>query len=148
MFNKKRTPYDFLHREPIRVKVDGVNVTYEGLILKVQRSILSKDPGALQPHIRAFVERAVAFATCTDCGGTRLNETARSSRIGKINIADACGMQISDLAQWVRGVDEPSVAPLLAMLQKTLDSFVEIGLGYLSLDRPSGTLSGGEQRNG
>src|SRR5487761_558054 len=135
---------DFLYREPTRMKIENINMTYEGLVPRIQTSILSKDVEALQPHIRAFVERAVTFTACTDCGGTRLNEAARSSRIGGINIADACAMQISDLAEWVRGFDEPSVAPLLAALQQTLDSFVEIGLGYLSLDRPSGTLSGGE----
>ena len=136
--------HDFLYREPTKVKVNGVNLTYEGLIPKIQKSFLSKDKEALQPHIRAFVERAVTFATCPECGGTRLSEAARSSRIEKVNIADACAMQISDLAEWVGGLAEPSVAPLLAKLQHTLDSFVEIGLGYLSLDRPSGTLSGGE----
>src|SRR5688572_17315126 len=135
---------DFLYKEPVKVKINGVNLTYEGLVPKVQKSFLSKDPDALQPHIRAFVDRAVTFTACPDCGGTRLSEAARSSRIRGINIADACAMQISDLAEWVRGLDEPSVAPLLAMLLQTLDSFVEIGLGYLSLDRPSGTLSGGE----
>ena len=135
---------DFLYKEPVKVKVDGVNLTYEGLIPKVQKSFLSKDPDSLQPHIRAFVDRAVTFSACPDCGGTRLSEGARSSRIGGINIADACAMQITDLAEWVRGLEEPSVAPLLAALLQTLDSFVEIGLGYLSLDRPSGTLSGGE----
>ena len=140
----KKELHDFLYKEPVKVKVDGVNLTYEGLIPKVQKSFLSKDPDSLQPHIRAFVDRAVTFTTCPDCGGTRLSEAARSSRIGGINIADACAMQISDLAEWVRGLDEPSVAPLLAALQQTLDSFVEIGLGYLALDRPSGTLSGGE----
>ncbi len=140
----KKERHDFLHHEPIKVKVNGVNVTYEGLIPKIQRSILSRDRGALQPHIRAFVDRAITFAPCPDCGGTRLAEAARSSRIGRVGIADACAMQISDLAGWVRDLDEPSVAPLLAALQRTLDSFVEIGLGYLSLDRPSGTLSGGE----
>jgi excinuclease ABC A subunit len=140
----KKELHDFLHHEPVKVKVNGVNVTYEGLILKIQRSFLAKDQGALQPHIRAFVDRAVTFTTCPDCGGTRLNEAARSSLIAKTSIADACAMQISDLAAWVGGLDEPSVAPLLATLQKTLDSFVAIGLGYLSLDRPSGTLSGGE----
>nr|MDQ3987907.1 excinuclease ABC subunit UvrA [Actinomycetota bacterium] len=140
----KKELHDFLYKEPVKVKVDGVNLTYEGLIPKVQKSFLSKDPDALQPHIRAFVDRAVTFTTCPECGGTRLSEAARSSRIGGINIADACAMQISDLADWVRGLDEPSVAPLLATMQHTLDSFVEIGLGYLSLDRPSGTLSGGE----
>ncbi len=136
--------HDFLYKEPVKVKVNGVNLTYEGLVPKVQKSFLSKDPDALQPHIRAFVDRAVTFTACPECGGSRLSEAARSSRIRGINIADACAMQISDLAEWVRGVDEPSVAPLLATLQQTLDSFVEIGLGYLSLDRPSGTLSGGE----
>jgi excinuclease UvrABC ATPase subunit len=140
----KRELNDFLRHEPTKVKVNGVNVTYEGLIPKIERSFLSKDQEALQPHIRAFVDRAVTFATCPECGGTRLSQKARSSRIGKVNIADACAMQISDLAEWVRGIDEPSVAPLLATLLRTLDSFVAIGLGYLSLDRPSGTLSGGE----
>jgi len=140
----KKELNDFLHHEPARVKVNGVNVTYEGLIPKIRRSFLSKDADALQPHIRAFVDRAVTFTACPECGGTRLSEAARSSRIGKINIADACAMQISDLADWVRGVDEPSAAPLLAALQQTLDEFAKIGLGYLSLDRPSGTLSGGE----
>ena len=140
----KKELNDFLYKEPVKVKLDGVNLTYEGLIPKVQKSFLSKDPDALQPHIRAFVDRAVTFTACPECGGTRLSEAARSSRIRGINIADACAMQISDLADWVRGLDEPSVAPLLAALLRTLDSFVEIGLGYLSLDRPSGTLSGGE----
>ncbi|QMU70965.1 excinuclease ABC subunit UvrA [Streptacidiphilus sp. P02-A3a] len=140
----KKELRDFLHHEPIKVKVNGVNVTYEGLIPKIQKSFLAKDPKALQPHIRAFVERAVTFTTCPDCDGTRLSEAPRSSRIGGINIADAGAMQISDLADWVRGLDQPSVAPLLATLRQTLDSFVEIGLGYLSLDRASGTLSGGE----
>ena len=135
---------DLLYKEPTKIKVDGVNLTYEGLIPRIQKSFLSKDVDALQPHIRAFVGRAITFAVCPDCGGTRLSEAARSSRIKAINIADACVMQISDLAEWVRGLDEPSVGPLLASLQKTLDSFVEIGLGYLSLDRSSGTLSGGE----
>ncbi|MDR8413837.1 excinuclease ABC subunit UvrA [Nonomuraea sp. 3-1Str] len=136
--------HDLLHKEPTKIKVDGVNLTYEGLIPKIQKSFLSKDRASMQPHIRAFVDRAVTFTTCPDCDGSRLNEGARSSRIGGINIADACAMQISDLAEWVRGLDEPSVAPLLATLGQTLDSFVEIGLGYLSLDRSSGTLSGGE----
>ncbi len=136
--------HDFLYKEPVKVKVNGVNLTYEGLIPKLQKSMLSKDPDALQPHIRAFVDRAVTFTACPDCGGTRLSDAARSSRIGGINIAGACAMQISDLAEWVRSVKEPSVAPLLATLQHTLDSFAEIGLGYLSLDRPAGTLSGGE----
>jgi excinuclease UvrABC ATPase subunit len=135
---------DFLYREPVKVKVDGVNLTYEGLIPKLQKSFLSKDPDSMQPHIRAFVDRAVTFTACPDCAGTRLSEPARSSRIHGINIADACAMQISDLAGWVGDLDEPSVAPLLAALLRTLESFVEIGLGYLSLDRPSGTLSGGE----
>ncbi|MCU1585747.1 MAG: daunorubicin resistance protein DrrC, partial [Microbacteriaceae bacterium] len=140
----KKELADFLHREPVKVKVGDINLTYEGLIPKVQKSMLSKDREAMQPHIRAFVDRAVTFATCPECGGTRLSEGARSSRIGDVNIADACAMQISDLAEWLRGLDEPSVAPLLTTLQHALDSFVEIGLGYLSLDRPSGTLSGGE----
>jgi excinuclease UvrABC ATPase subunit len=135
---------DFLYREPTRMKIAGINMTYEGLIPRIQKSFLSKDVEALQPHVRAFVERAVTFTACPDCGGTRLSELARSSRINGINIADACAMQISDLAEWVRGLEEPSVAPLLAKLRHTLDSFVAIGLGYLSLDRPSGTLSGGE----
>jgi len=135
---------DLLHKEPTKIKVDNINLTYEGLIPRIQKSFLSKDVDALQPHVRAFVERAVTFTACPECGGTRLSEAARSSRIGGINIADACAMQISDLAEWVRGLDEPSVAPLLTSLGETLDSFVEIGLGYLSLDRPSGTLSGGE----
>jgi excinuclease UvrABC ATPase subunit len=140
----KKELHDFLHHEPTRVKVNGVNVTYEGLIPKIERSFLAKDRQALQPHIRAFVDRAVTFTACPACGGTRLSEAARSSRIDGINIADAGAMQISDLAEWVRGVHEPSVAPLLAALQHILESFAEIGLGYLSLDRPSGTLSGGE----
>ncbi|MFD6276438.1 ATP-binding cassette domain-containing protein [Streptomyces sp. NPDC060209] len=134
----------FLYGEPVKVKVNGVNLTYEGLIPKIQKSFLSKDKEAMQPHIRAFVERAVTFTTCPECDGTRLSEGARSSRIGKISIADACAMEIRHLAEWVRGLQEPSVAPLLAALQRTLDSFAEIGLGYLSLDRPAGTLSGGE----
>ncbi len=136
--------HDFLYREPVRMKIAGINMTYEGLILRIQGSMLSKDKEGMQPHIRAFVDRAVTFTTCPECDGTRLSEAARSSRIGTTNIADACAMQVSDLAGWVRGVDEPSVAPLLAALQHILDSFAEIGLGYLSLDRPSGTLSGGE----
>ncbi|MFE7266722.1 ATP-binding cassette domain-containing protein [Streptomyces sp. NPDC057592] len=140
----KKEMQDFLYREPTKVKVEGVNLTYEGLIPKIQKSFLSKDKEALQPHIREFVERAVTFTTCPDCEGSRLSAEARSSKIGKLSIADACAMQISDLAEWVRGLADPSVAPLLAALQRTLDSFVEIGLGYLSLDRPSGTLSGGE----
>ncbi|MGI9007258.1 MAG: ATP-binding cassette domain-containing protein [Streptosporangiaceae bacterium] len=140
----KKERQDFLHHEPVRVKVNGVNVTYEGLIPKIQKSILSKDRESLQPVLREFVGRAITFATCPECDGTRLSEAARSSRIGKVSIADACAMQISDLADWVRGLAEPSVAPLLTALGKSLDSFTEIGLGYLSLDRPSGTLSGGE----
>ncbi|MFK4223854.1 ATP-binding cassette domain-containing protein [Streptomyces sp. NPDC019890] len=140
----KKEMQDFLYREPTKVKVEGVNLTYEGLIPKIQKSFLSKDKEALQPHIRAFVERAVTFSTCPECDGTRLSEGARSSKIKGISIADACAMQISDLAEWVRGLDEPSVAPLLTALQQSLDSFAEIGLGYLALDRPSGTLSGGE----
>ncbi|MEV0057321.1 excinuclease ABC subunit UvrA [Saccharopolyspora shandongensis] len=140
----KKEMQDFLYREPTKVKVEGVNLTYEGLIPKIQKSFLSKDKESMQPHIRAFVERAVTFTTCPDCDGTRLSETARSSKIGRMNIADACAMQISDLAEWVRELAEPSVAPLLKALHDTLDSFVEIGLGYLSLDRPTGTLSGGE----
>src|SRR5215203_2618183 len=136
--------HDFLHRDPTKVKFNNINMTYEGLIPKVQKSFLSKDREAMQPHIRAFVDRAVTFITCPECGGTRLGEAARFSRIKGINIADACAMQISYLAEWVRGLDEPSVAPLLATLQQILDSFVEIGLGYLSLERPSGSLSGGE----
>jgi excinuclease UvrABC ATPase subunit len=134
----------FLRQEPTKVKLEGINLTFEGLIPKVQKSFLSKDIDALQPHIRAFVERVATFTACPDCGGTRLNESARSSKIRGINIADACAMQISDIAEWVRDLDEPTVAPLLETLQRTLDSFVEIGLGYLSLDRSSGTLSGGE----
>jgi excinuclease UvrABC ATPase subunit len=140
----KKELHDFLHREPTRMKIAGINMTYEGLIPRIQKSFLSKDREGMQPHIRAFVDRAVAFATCPDCGGTRLSEAARSSKIEGLSIADACAMQISDLAEWIRGLDEPSVAPLLDALQRTLDSFAEIGLGYLSLDRPSGTLSGGE----
>jgi excinuclease UvrABC ATPase subunit len=135
---------DLLYREPTKIKVEGINLTYDGLIPKIQKSMLSKDVDTLQPHIRAFVERAVTFMACPECGGTRLSEAARSSRIGKVNIADACAMQISDLAEWVRGLDEPSVAPLLEVLQQTLDSFAGIGLGYLSLERSAGTLSGGE----
>jgi excinuclease UvrABC ATPase subunit len=140
----KRELHDLLYKEPTKIKVDGINLTYEGLIPRIQKSMLSKDLDALQPHVRAFVERVVTFSTCPDCGGTRLSESARSSKIDGKNIADVCAMQISDLAGWIRGLDEPSVAPLLAALHHTLDSFVEIGLGYLSLDRPSGTLSGGE----
>ncbi|GAA2303895.1 excinuclease ABC subunit UvrA [Streptomyces hawaiiensis] len=140
----KKERHDFLYREPTKVKINGVNLTYEGLIPKLQKSFLSKDRESMQPHIRAFVDRAVTFTRCPDCDGTRLSELARSSKIGEVNIADACAMEIRDLAEWVRGLREPSVAPLLTKLQHTLDSFVEIGLGYLSLDRASGTLSGGE----
>ncbi len=142
-FTKKELG-DLLHKEPTKIKVDDVNLTYEGLIPKIQKSFLSKDREAMQPHIRAFVDRAITFTTCPECGGTRLSEAARSSKIKKKSIADACAMQITDLAEWVRGLDESSVAPLLEALGETLDSFVEIGLGYLSLDRASGTLSGGE----
>ncbi|MFH9944727.1 ATP-binding cassette domain-containing protein [Streptomyces murinus] len=140
----KRELADFLHREPTRMKIAGINMTYEGLIPRIQRSMLAKDREGMQPHIREFVDRAVTFTVCPDCDGTRLTEAARSSKIAGISIADACAMQISDLAGWVRELTEPSVAPLLDSLRGTLDSFVEIGLGYLSLDRPSGTLSGGE----
>ncbi|MET7373733.1 excinuclease ABC subunit UvrA [Micromonospora arida] len=142
-FNKREL-HDLLHREPTKIKIDGINLTYAGLIPSIQKSFLAKDIDALQPHIRAFVERAVTFTTCPECAGTRLSREARSSKIKGKNIADACAMQISDLAAWVRGIEEPSVTPLLAGLQHLLDSFEEIGLGYLSLDRPSGTLSGGE----
>ncbi len=135
-----------LRQEPVKVKADGINVTFEGLIPKIQKSMLSKDVEAMQPHIRAFVERAVVFTTCPDCDGTRLNEGARSSKIGGVSIADVSAMQITDLAEWLRGLEEPSVAPLLGALQHALDSFVEIGLGYLSLNRPAGTLSGGESQ--
>jgi excinuclease UvrABC ATPase subunit len=140
----KKELHDFLHHEPARMKIAGINMTYEGLVPRIQRSMLSKDKEAMQPHIREFVERAVTFTTCPQCDGTRLTEAARSSKINGISIADACAMQISDLAEWVRGLDEPSAAPLLTTLGESLDSFVEIGLGYLSLDRPTATLSGGE----
>ncbi|MFE2629846.1 ATP-binding cassette domain-containing protein [Streptomyces sp. NPDC059374] len=140
----KKERHDFLYREPTKVKINGVNLTYEGLIPKLQKTFLSKDRESMQPHIRAFVDRAVTFAVCPECDGTRLSEQARSSTIKGLSIADACAMEIRDLAEWVRGLDEPSVAPLLAKLRHTLDSFVEIGLGYLALDRASGTLSGGE----
>jgi excinuclease ABC A subunit len=140
----KREQHDLLYKEPTKIKVEGINLTYEGLIPRIQKSFLSKEVDALQPHIRAFVERAVTFGVCPECDGTRLSKEARSSTIGSTSIADACAMQISDLADWVRTLDEPSVAPLLEALGETLDSFVEIGLGYLSLDRPTGTLSGGE----
>ncbi len=142
----KKELHDLVHKEPTKIKVEGINLTYEGLVPRIQKSFLSKDVDAMQPHIRAFVERAVTFQTCPDCGGTRLNELARSSKVAGKSIADLCAMQISDLADWVRGLDEPSVAPLLAGLRDSLDSFVRIGLGYLSLDRPSGTLSGGESQ--
>jgi excinuclease UvrABC ATPase subunit len=142
-FNKNEL-HDLLYKEPTRIKVEGVNLTYAGLIPSIQRSMLSKDVDAMQPHIRAFVERAVVFTTCPDCDGTRLSEAARSSKIDGVSIADVSAMQITDLAGWIHGLDEPSVAPLLEALRETLDSFVEIGLGYLSLNRPSGTLSGGE----
>ena len=140
----KQERHLLLYQEPTKVKVEKLNLTYEGLVPRIQKSFLSKDVDAMQPHIRAFVERAVTFTKCPECDGTRLNEGARSSKIKKINIADACAMQINDLAGWVRDLKEPSVAPLLTSLRHLLDSFVEIGLGYLSLDRPSGTLSGGE----
>jgi len=140
----KKELHDLLYREPTKIKVDGINLTYAGLIPQIQRSYLSRDVDALQPHIRAFVERAVTFTACPECDGTRLSKEARSSKIKGKSIADVCSMQISDLADWVRGLDEPSVAPLLTGLQHLLDSFAEIGLGYLSLDRPTGTLSGGE----
>ncbi len=140
----KKQLNDFLHHEPVRMKIAGINMTYEGLVPRIQKSMLAKDREAMQPHIRAFVDRAVTFTVCPECDGTRLSEGARSSKINRINIAEACAMQISDLADWVGHLAEPSVAPLLAALQQTLNSFVEIGLGYLSLDRPSGTLSGGE----
>ncbi|WP_030170590.1 ATP-binding cassette domain-containing protein [Spirillospora albida] len=140
----KKELHDLLYKEPTKIKAEGINVTFEGLIPKIQKSILSKDVDAMQPHIRAFVERAITFTTCPDCEGTRLAPEARSSKIAGRSIADVCSMQISDLADWVRALDEPSVAPLLTGLQHLLDSFAEIGLGYLSLDRPSGTLSGGE----
>jgi excinuclease UvrABC ATPase subunit len=140
----KKEREDFLFGKPRKVKFQNINLTYEGLVPRIHKSFLSKDVEAMQPHIRAFVERAVTFTTCPECAGTRLNAAARSSRIQKSSIADACAMQISDLAEWVRDLKEPSVAPLLTKLGHTLDSFVEIGLGYLSLDRPSGTLSGGE----
>src|SRR5512133_1110219 len=126
--------HDLLHKEPTKIKVEGINLTYEGLIPKIQKSFLSKDVDAMQPHIRAFVERAVTFTTCPDCGGTRLGEAARSSKIAGVSIADACAMQISDLAEWVRGLDEPSVGPLLVALGENVESLVEIGLGYISLD--------------
>ncbi|MEV0718160.1 excinuclease ABC subunit UvrA [Asanoa sp. NPDC050611] len=142
-FNKREL-HDLLYKEPTKIKVEGINLTYEGLIPRIQKSFLSKDVDALQPHIRSFVERAVTFTTCPECDGTRLAAEARSSKIKGKNIADVSTMQISDVAEWLRGIDDPSVAPLLAGLQHLFDSFAEIGLGYLSLDRPAGTLSGGE----
>jgi excinuclease UvrABC ATPase subunit len=144
-FTKKEL-YDFLYHEPVRMKIAGINMTYEGLVGRIQKSMLSKDKEAMQPHVRAFVDRAVTFTTCPECEGTRLSAAARSSKIKGISIADACAMQISDLARWVRGLDEPPVAPLVGSLHHTLESFVEIGLGYISLDRPSATLSGGESQ--
>jgi excinuclease UvrABC ATPase subunit len=140
----KKELHDFLHHEPTRMKIAGINMTYEGLIPRIQKSMLSKDKEAMQPHVRAFVDRAVTFTTCPDCGGTRLSDGARSSKIDGMHIGEACAMQISDLVGWVAGLDEPSVAPLLEAVQETLKSFVEIGLGYLTLDRPTATLSGGE----
>ncbi|MEE3127682.1 MAG: excinuclease ABC subunit UvrA [Actinomycetota bacterium] len=144
-FTKKQLD-TMLWSEPTKIKVEGVNLTFDGIIPKIQKSMLSKDPEAMQPHVRRFVDRAVTFQTCPDCEGTRLTEAARGSRIAGRSIADLCEMQISDLAEWVKGLDEPSVAPLLTALGEVLDSFVQIGLGYLSLDRPSGTLSGGESQ--
>ncbi|MEE2569136.1 excinuclease ABC subunit UvrA [Pseudarthrobacter sp. J64] len=142
-FTKKEL-HDFLYKEPVKVKAGGINMTYEGLIPKITKSMLSKDIDSLQPHVRAFVERIATFATCPECGGSRLTEAARSSKIDGVSIADACAMQITDLADWIRGLDKPSAAPLLAALRANLDAFVLLGLGYLSLERPSGTLSGGE----
>ena len=144
-FTKKQLD-TMLWSEPTKIKVEGVNLTFDGIIPKIQKSMLSKDPEAMQPHVRRFVDRAVTFQTCPDCEGTRLTEAARGSRIEGKSIADLCEMQISDLATWVKALDEPSVAPLLTALGEVLDSFVQIGLGYLSLDRPSGTLSGGESQ--
>ncbi len=140
----KKELHDLLYKEPTKIKVEGINLTYEGVIPKIQKSMLSKDVDAMQPHIRAFVERAVTFTTCPECEGTRLTKEVLASKIQGKNIADVCALQITDLADWVRGLDEPSVAPLVTGLQHLLDSFAEIGLGYLSLERPSGTLSGGE----
>ena len=140
----KKELHDLLYKEPTKIKVEGINLTYEGVIPKIQKSMLSKDVDAMQPHVRAFVERAITFTTCPDCDGTRLSKEARSSKIKAKNIADLCSMQLTDLADWVRDLDEPSVAPLLGGVQHLLDAFAEIGLGYLSLDRSSGTLSGGE----
>src|SRR5262245_56063340 len=137
----KKELHDLLYKEPTKIKVEGINLTYNGIIPAIQKSFLSKDVDAMQPHIRAFVERAVTFTTCPDCGGTRLSQEALGSKIKGKNIADLCAMQITDLAEWIRGLKEPTVAPLLNALGDTLDSFVEIGLGYLSLERPAGTLS-------
>ncbi|WP_442574452.1 ATP-binding cassette domain-containing protein [Microbacterium sp. F51-2R] len=137
---------DFLYKEPTKVKIQSINMTYEGIVPKITKSLLQKDRDSLQPHMRAFVDRAVKFTACPDCGGTRLNEGARSSKIRGISIADAAAMQISDLAAWLDTVDDPEVAPLMAGLRQTIASFVEVGLGYLSLDRSSGTLSGGESQ--
>jgi excinuclease UvrABC ATPase subunit len=142
----KKELHDFLYKDPVKVKINDINLTFEGLVPQIQKSMLSKDVDTLRPHIREFVEGAVTFTTCPDCAGTRLNEGARSSKIAGKNIADLCSMQISDLAEWVRGLDEPTAKPLLGAIQETLDSFVDIGLGYLSLDRPTGTLSGGESQ--
>ncbi|CAM3441065.1 excinuclease ABC subunit UvrA [Dermacoccus barathri] len=142
----KREMDNLLHKEATKIKVEGINLTYEGVIPKIQKSMLSKDVEAMQPHIRAFVERVVVFRTCPECDGTRLTEGARTSKIGAYSIADVCAMQITDVAEWAKSLDEPSVAPLLKGLTETLDSFVQIGLGYLSLERPSGTLSGGESQ--
>src|SRR4051812_36710527 len=143
-WSRTPTAWKLLYGEPTKIKVEGVNLTYEGVLTKVQKSMLSKDVEAMQPHVRRFVERAVTFTTCPECDGTRLSKEARSSKIRGRNIAEVCSMQISDLAEWVRELDEPSVAPLLAGLLHQLESFVDIGLGYLALDRPAGTLSGGE----
>ncbi|MBO0846073.1 MAG: excinuclease ABC subunit UvrA [Nocardioides sp.] len=140
----RRELEDLLYKQPTKIKVEGINLTYEGVITKIQRSMLSRDLDSLQPHVRAFVERAATFTTCPDCDGTRLTQEARSSKVDGANIAELCAMEIRDLARWVRKLEEPSVAPLLEALRETLDSFVEVGLGYLSLERPSGTLSGGE----
>lgn len=142
----KKEMDNLLRKEPTKIKVEGINLTYEGIIPRIQRSMLSKDVEAMQPHIRAFVERVVVFRTCPECEGTRLTEGARASKIGTYSIADVCAMHITDVAEWVRGLGEPSVAPLLTGLTETLDAFVQIGLGYLSLERPSGTLSGGESQ--
>src|SRR6185437_11149419 len=136
--------HDFLHHEPVRMKIAGINMTYEGLIPRITRSMLSKDPGSMQPHVRAFADRAVTFTACPGCGGTRLAEHARACKIDGASIADACAMQVSDLADWTAGIAEPSVAPLLTALRQLLGAFSQTGLGYLSLDRASGTLSGGE----